>query len=148
MTAGPVARALEARKVAIFGVSSDQGKLGHMVAAELLTRGYDGEVVLVNPRGGEVLGHAISSDPAAAHDADLAVLWTPGISAIDVLASCAEQRIPLAVVCGNGFREVGEHHAEQRLLATAERLGVRLVGPNTMGIDVPAAGLFLVEVNY
>ena len=138
-----MARALEARKIAIFGASSEPGKLGHMVAAELLTRGYDGEVVLVNPRGGDVLGHPISSDPAAARDADLAVLWTPGTSAIEVLATCAEQRIELAVVCGNGFREAGEHHAEQRLLATAERLGVRLIGPNTMGIDVPATGLFL-----
>ena len=143
MTAGPVARALEARKIAIFGASSDPGKLGHMVAAELLTRGYGGEVVLVNPRGGEVLGHPVSRDPAAARDADLAVLWTPGTSAIEILATCAEQRIPLAVVCGNGFREAGDHRAEERLLATAERLGVRLIGPNTMGIDVPATGLLL-----
>lgn len=114
-----------------------------MVAAELLTRGYDGEVVLVNPRGGELLGHPIISDPEAARDADLAVLWTPGTSAVEVLTTCAELRIPLAVVCGNGFREAGEGEAERRLLAAATALGIRLIGPNTMGIDVPATGLFL-----
>lgn len=136
-------RALNARKIAIFGASAAPEKLGHAMARDLLQSGFEGEVVLINRRGGEIAGHPIVPDPAAAADADLAVLVTPAGAAPGLIGSCGEQRIPLAVVVAGGFREAGDRRLEDELLIAARESGVRLLGPNTLGPVVPATGLAL-----
>jgi acyl-CoA synthetase (NDP forming) len=97
MLDGSLGRALNATKIAVFGASATPGKLGNAVATRLIRDGFAGEIALVNPRPGELLGHRfVAASEAAA--ADVAAVVTPIESVAAVLDTCAELDIPLAVV--------------------------------------------------
>jgi acyl-CoA synthetase (NDP forming) len=127
-----ISRALEARHIAVFGASATPGKWGYAAVDLLLKGGYQGELTLINPRG----GHAFDRDfvtAEKARGADLAVVATPGGLAVDIIRNCGELEIPMAVFYAAGFAEVGGRNAQDELLSEARRLGVRLLGPNCVG---------------
>lgn len=122
------------RSVAVYGASRDEGKLGHVLLRNVLTGGFAGRVVAVNPAGGEVLG--LRAVPALEEAVDLALVSVPAPGAPAAVADAARAGCRAAIVLASGFGETGpEGRAlEARLVEAARASGMRLVGPNCMGV--------------
>lgn len=126
------------RSVAVIGASRRPGSIGWQVLHNLVTGGFEGKVFPVNPNA-EVL-HSIKCHPdvAAIPDpVDLAIVTVPKDLAPRAIADCARKGVGAVVVITAGFKETGAAGArvESRMLATARKHGMRLVGPNCMGIQ-------------
>jgi len=138
---------LRPRSVAVVGASSDPSKRGHQVVPALREAGYGGDLYLVNPKGGEILGLPVAPSVAELPSAaDLALVCTPAPTVPGILEACAERGIRGAVVLATGFGEAGADGAalETRLREVARRTGVRVIGPNTSGILNMSLGLNLI----
>ncbi len=138
---------LRPRSVVVVGASSDPSKRGYQVIPALRGAGFRGEVHLVNPRGGEILGLPVApSIEALPSAADLALVCTPAPTVPEILEECAAGGVRGAVVLATGFREAGKDGAalEERLRDVIRRTGVRVIGPNTSGILNMTHGLNLI----
>ncbi len=125
--------------VAVIGASTDQDKLGYAVLENLVEGGYvgRGKVYPINLDADEILGHkAYPSVKDVPGDIDLAVVVIPYPYVPSVLEECGEKGIPGVVVISAGFREAGMEGLERELelIEIAEEYGIRLVGPNCLGI--------------
>ena len=118
--------------------------MGGSIVRYLRKHGYAGDVVAVNPSGASVDGApAVSSLGQIPGPVDLACLAVPADATIAALQECAAARVPAAIVYSAGYAETGpDGLAAQRRLLEAAGGKVRLLGPNTMGIAVPAARVF------
>ena len=125
------------RGVAVIGASSKPNKLSYGVLHNLATHGYDGPVYPVNPKGGEILGLEVYASIAEVPDpVDLAVIILPPELSIQTLDACGERGIEAAVVVASGFGELGAggEEREEKLRRVAEQYGMRLIGPNCIGV--------------
>jgi acetyltransferase len=125
------------RGVAVIGASSDPHKLGYGVVRNLGEYRYRGAIYPVNPSAREILGHPCYPAVAEVPDpVDLAVVVVPAPAVADVVDACGRRGIKHAIVVSGGFRELGpEGHAREQALAdVAHRHGMRLIGPNCIGI--------------
>jgi acetyltransferase len=132
------------KSVAVVGASNRFGKWGFNLASTLLVSPYQGPVYLVNPRERRVLGRkAYAALEEVPQKVDLAVLATPADRSIALIRECGRLGVPNALVVASNFREVGEAGAqlEEQLVRAARETGVRLVGPNTMGMVSTPVGL-------
>jgi acetyl coenzyme A synthetase (ADP forming)-like protein len=123
--------------VAIIGASRDQHKLGFGVVRNLRDCGYQGGIYPVNPRGGEILGYTCYPSILDVPDpVELAVLIVPVAATPGVMAACGERGIRAAIVVSGGFRESGPEGAqiEAEVASVAHRYGMRLMGPNCIGV--------------
>ena len=120
--------------VAVYGASRDERKLGHALLRNVLGGGFPGRVVAVNPAGGEILG--VPAVPSLEEPVDLALISVPASASEAALADAARAGCRAAVVLASGFGETGVdgRAAEERLAAIARGAGMRLVGPNCMGV--------------
>jgi acyl-CoA synthetase (NDP forming)/GNAT superfamily N-acetyltransferase len=128
---------LAPRAIAVVGAGRDHGGIGHAVLCGLRNGGFTGATYAVNPHAGEVAGQpAYPSIAAAPGPVDLAVIAVPAPAAQDVIADCAAAGVPAAVVLSSGFSEDGPdgRAAQARLVRAARAAGIRLVGPNCLGI--------------
>ncbi len=137
------------RGVVVVGVSHDPAKLGYGLARNLVASGYPGAIHFVNPKGGTLLDHAVSQDiPSVRDPVDLAVLCTPAPTIVPSLRACRARGIRAVIVASGGFKEVGPEGAalEEELARVAKELGVRVIGPNCIGLldsHVPIDTTFL-----
>lgn len=128
---------LNPRTIAVIGASRREGTIGHTIVANLLKHGYQGTVYPVNPQAKAV--HSVRAYPTI-HDVpepvDLAVLVVPKEHVLGVAKQCGEANVRGMVVISAGFKEVGEagQRLEAELLACTAGFGMRLVGPNCMGV--------------
>lgn len=132
------------QSVAIIGASNRFGKWGFNLAATLLVSDFRGPVYLVNPREKIVLGQrAYPSPKDIPGKVDLAVIAVPAQAAIAMVEECGRLGIRNVLLVSSNFKEVGEAGAqlEAQLAEKALAGGVRLVGPNTMGMVSTPAGL-------
>jgi len=123
--------------VVIVGASHDPSKLGHGVARNLVASGYRGAIHLVNPRGGRLLDRPVYAEVALVPDpADLAILIVPAPAVPEALRACALRGIRAAIVTSGGFREAGPEGTalEAECVRIARESGVRLLGPNCIGV--------------
>ena len=123
--------------IALVGVSRDPTKLGYALARNLIASGYCGAIHFVNPKGERLLGRPIYASLAQVPDpVDLAVLLIPPLAVPGVLEECAARGIRAVIVSTGGFNETGAEGAalEQRCLEITRRHGMRLVGPNCVGM--------------
>jgi acetyl coenzyme A synthetase (ADP forming)-like protein len=123
--------------VVIVGASADPAKLGYFVARNMLRSGYTGGLYFVNLKGGELFGHPIYSAVAGVPDpVDLAVLIVPAAATPAALVEVAARGIRAVIILSGGFREVGPEGAalESNCLAIARNHGMRLIGPNCIGL--------------
>ena len=130
--------------MAIIGASNRFGKWGFNLAATLLVSDFRGPVYLVNPREKIVLGQrAYPSPKDIPGKVDLAVIAVPAQAAIAMVEECGRLGIRNVLLVSSNFKEVGEAGAqlEAQLAEKALAGGVRLVGPNTMGMVSTPAGL-------
>lgn len=125
------------RGVVVIGASKDPNKLGYGLARNIIQGNYRGAIHLVNPKGGMVFGKPIYTRVMDVPDpADLAVILIPAPAIPGVLRECGERGIPAAIISSGGFRETGEAGAalERECAQIAKHYGIRLVGPNCVGI--------------
>ncbi len=130
--------------VAVIGATERAGSVGRTILWNLLSSPFNGVVFPVNPKRTGVLG--IKSYPSLAaipEKVDLAVVVTPAQSVPDIIGECADAGVRGAIVISAGFKEIGEEgiELEKRVLASARRGPLRLIGPNCLGVMSPLTGL-------
>jgi acetate---CoA ligase (ADP-forming) len=128
---------LRPRSIAVVGASRRPGTIGFQIVANLLKYGYQGVVYPVNPKAGSI--HAVPAYGSVADipgEVDLAVVVVPKEHVLEVVDQCGAKGVKGLVVISAGFREVGGAgvERERELLERVRRHGMRLVGPNCMGV--------------
>jgi acetyl coenzyme A synthetase (ADP forming)-like protein len=127
----------EPRAVAVIGASRQRGTIGGEIFHNLLNYGFKGAVYPVNPAASEIENvSAYSSVEAIPGPVDLAVIVVPAAKVVEVAAACARKGVKALVVISAGFSETGkEGKARQaELMNVCRGAGMRLIGPNCMGI--------------
>jgi acyl-CoA synthetase (NDP forming) len=124
-------------RIAVIGVSERQDNLGRQVVENIVRFNFAGEVFPVGPRGGKIFGKDIftSVDQLPA-GIDVAVIITPAATIPDIIDQCGQKGIEWVIVETGGF---GELSAEGKQLgaeinARAKKRGMRIVGPNGLGV--------------
>ncbi|MFP3937066.1 MAG: acetate--CoA ligase alpha subunit [Phycisphaerae bacterium] len=132
------------KSVAVVGASRQKGKVGHEVVANLVRGGFAGEVYPVNPKAEDVEGLRCYPDLKSIETPpELAVISIPAKLVAGVIRECGQVGCKNAIVITAGFKETGDEgrKLEEDLVQTARRAGVRIIGPNCLGILVPGKGL-------
>ncbi|MEJ8277327.1 GNAT family N-acetyltransferase [Pseudonocardia spirodelae] len=136
-----VANLLHPSSVAVIGASADETKIGHAVLLNLLRAGFTGPVYPVNPDARSVRGvRAYPSVIDIPDEVDLAVVAVPAANIDEVMDSCLAKGVKVLVVISSGFADAGDDGgtvAERRLVAEARAHGMRVVGPNALGVANP-----------
>lgn len=143
--AASISRLLNPKSVAIVGASRDTDKIGGAILANL-KRGFTGEIYPINPQSLEVQGlKSFSNLNAVGKPIDLGVICVPAEAVEDAVKQCAAIGVHGVVVITSGFSEVSaEGRATQdRIVELVRSSGMRMVGPNCMGIinTDPTVGL-------
>ncbi|GIJ71505.1 bifunctional acetate--CoA ligase family protein/GNAT family N-acetyltransferase [Virgisporangium ochraceum] len=128
---------LAPRSVAVVGAGRQPGGIGHEVLRALLAGGFTGPVYPVNPRAERIAGlPAYPSVAAVADPVDLAVIAVPAGQVRDVVAECAASGVGGAVILTAGLAETGGEGAaaQAEIVRLARAHGLRLVGPNCLGV--------------
>jgi acetyl coenzyme A synthetase (ADP forming)-like protein len=133
---------LAIRSIAVVGASQDPNKVGYAICRNLLA--FPGKLYPVNPKSGEILGRqafpALSSIPDTV---DVAVVAIPAKGVPQVVREAGEKKIPLVIVISSGFREAGDQgkEIEAEILSIAHQYGIRIMGPNCLGLMLPHQGI-------
>lgn len=125
--------------VAVIGASRDPSKLGYGLLRNLTDpeHRYPGPIYPVNPRADEILGLPCYPDIGAVPDpVDLALLIIPAGQVTATLEACGRRGVKAAIVLSSGFRETGPQGAERerQMVAIARHYGLRVMGPNGIGV--------------
>jgi acyl-CoA synthetase (NDP forming) len=142
---GDLTALLKPRSVAIIGASNDPGRIGGRPLRYLIDCGYAGQIYPVNPGRESVQGlPSYANVSAIPGPVDLAVIAIPADKAIASLEECAAKGVRAAVVFTAGFAEVGDtgRHLQMRLSDIARASGMRILGPNCLGVYNSAIGFF------
>jgi acetyl coenzyme A synthetase (ADP forming)-like protein len=137
-------RLLHPASVAVIGASRDPESIGHRILRNLLDGGFAGDVHPINPRVSHVLERPAYPDiDAVPGPVDLAVVVTPAATVCEVARSCASRGVAGLVVITAGFAETGPEGAEReaRLRDICRAAGMRLVGPNCLGLADTGSGV-------
>lgn len=127
----------EPRAVAVIGASRKRGTIGGEIFHNLLSYGFKGAVYPVNPAADAIEGvPAFPTVEAIPEAVDLAVIVVPAAKVVEVAAACARKGVKALVVISAGFSETGEEGKARQaeLLSVCRGAGMRLIGPNCMGI--------------
>lgn len=128
--------------LALIGASKDVAKAGGRLLKSLIDNGFAGRLYPVNPKEPEIMGlRSYPSILAVPGEVDVAILVTPAEMAPDIMAECAARGVKFAIIHSAGFGEMGNEGKERqvRVLEAASQGGVRIVGPNCMGLYSPRA---------
>jgi acyl-CoA synthetase (NDP forming)/RimJ/RimL family protein N-acetyltransferase len=132
-----VRRLLSPRSVAVIGASREPGKVGYEVVRNLLRGGFQGAVHPVNPVAQQVASiPTVPSILDVPDDVDLAVIALPAPLVAAAVEECGRKQVYGAIVISSGFAEEGPEGAarEAEVLRVARSWGIRLIGPNVLGI--------------
>ena len=127
----------EPRSIAVVGANREPGRIGSEILRNLHDNGFTGRLVPVHPSGGTIGGlTAYPSVGAISGDIDLAVIVVPAAAVNQVVDECLTKGVKALVVISAGFGEVGEPGMvlQSALVDRIRAAGVRLIGPNCMGI--------------
>ena len=125
------------KSVAIIGASATRGKIGHEIVRSLVDGGYRGEVYPITLRTREILGlkcyENVSEIPGGV---DLAVYALSSKLAPSIIEECGRKGVRNIVIVAGGFKEVGGEFRdlEAEIVSTAHRHGMRIIGPNCIGV--------------
>ncbi|MCP5109573.1 MAG: bifunctional acetate--CoA ligase family protein/GNAT family N-acetyltransferase [bacterium] len=132
------------KNVAVIGATEAPGSVGRTTLWNLISTPFGGAVFPVNPKRDSVLGikayRSIKDVPA---EVDLAVVVTRASFVPNVIKECAEEGVEAAIVISAGFKELGPEglELEHQLLANARAGGMRIIGPNCLGLMCPPSGV-------
>lgn len=128
------------RSVAFIGASGRLGKWGYTLLTNTLSGGYEGDVYLVNPKGGTIADRPVyPSIGDLPGPVDVGVVTIPAAHVKGLIPEFKEKGINNMLLIASGFSETGAEGAnlEQELVDDARRAGIHIIGPNTMGICNP-----------
>ncbi|MGC8933109.1 MAG: acetate--CoA ligase family protein [Candidatus Methanodesulfokora sp.] len=141
-----VAEALNPRSIAVIGASRNPEKIGYVVLKQLSSK-FRGRLYPINPSADEILGlKCYKSILEVPDEVDLAVIAVPADHVIGVIRECGAKKVKAAVVLTSGFSEVGNRELEEKLVEEAKKGGVRIIGPNCMGVFDPGRGIDMLFV--
>ncbi len=133
------------RSIAVVGVSKNADSPGHDYLRSLIDFGFRGPVYPVHPREDEILGLAVHrSVREIPGEVDFVISCIPAEGVLELLEDCAAKGVRAVELFTGRFSETGRSEAaelERRVLERARTLGIRLIGPNCMGLHDPAWGL-------
>jgi acetyltransferase len=132
------------RSVAVIGATERAGSVGRTILWNLISSPFGGTVYPVNPTRSSILGiRAYPSIRALPEPVDLAVIVTPAATVPDVVDECIAAGTRGVIVISAGFKEVGPEGValERRILQSARAAGIRVIGPNCLGVMRPNYGL-------
>ncbi|HBO81989.1 MAG TPA: acyl-CoA synthetase, partial [Cupriavidus sp.] len=133
----PLERLLNPRSVAVIGASDDPSRIGGRPIASMRKLGYTGRILPVNPNRREVQGLPAWPSVAALPEVpDVAIVAVPSGQVLEVVTALGERGVPAAILFSAGFAEVGGDGVamQAELVAAARRTGMRLLGPNSLGL--------------
>ncbi|MDP2639633.1 MAG: acetate--CoA ligase family protein [Betaproteobacteria bacterium] len=128
---------LAPRSIAVLGASSDLGKLNGRVLKYLRDKDYSGRILPINPKYTTIGDLPCYADLASLPEAvDLAIIALPARQVAGAIRECGRARIPAAIVFSSGFSETGAEGRmlEAELVRAAREAGVRMLGPNNLGL--------------
>lgn len=125
------------KSVAVIGASREEGKTGHSILANIINDKFPGKIFAVNPKASEILG--LKTFPSLGNidsAIDLAIVVIPPKFIPPVLDDCAKKNIKAVIIISAGFKETGAEGArlENEIALKAKGLGIRLLGPNCLGL--------------
>ena len=132
------------KSVAIVGASREPGKVGYEILTNMVDAGYEGKIYPVNPKAEEVGQLKCYTDLASIGEVpDLVIIVVPAKIVPSIMNQCAEIRVKAVIIITAGFKEVGEQgrRLEQKVAQIAKQAGIRIIGPNCLGILAPASKL-------
>ena len=138
------------KNIAFIGASAIPGKWGHILPANAYAGKFKGEIFLVNPKGGTIMGRDVYKTIGDIKgDVDLAVVTVPANRVMDLIPALQKKHVKGMVLITSGFREIGEQgrQLEDEIMAAAEKAGILIIGPNTMGLCNPHASLYFSGAN-
>jgi acyl-CoA synthetase (NDP forming)/GNAT superfamily N-acetyltransferase len=125
------------RSVAVIGASRRQDTVGQALVRNLVLGDYTGRVYVVNPTAKAVSGlPAYSTVGDIPGDVDVAIVAVPAESVQDVVLDCAAKGVHGLIIISSGFAEIGEEgrQRQRRLVGLSRSYGLRVIGPNCLGI--------------
>lgn len=126
------------RSIAVVGASGHPNKVGYALLRNLLS--FPGEVYPINPHRDEILGRKVYPDLGAVPGAvDWVAIAVPAPLVAGVMEEAGEIGAKLALIISSGFGEAGKdgREMEKEILEIAQRYGIRVVGPNCLGVMLP-----------
>ena len=144
--AASIQRFFDARSVAVIGASRRHDTIGQTLVRNLVLGDYQGRVYVVNPAAQAVAGVPAYPTVGDIPDpVDVAIVAVPAEAVQDVVLDCAAKGVHGLVVISSGFAETGEEgrKRQRRLVGLARSYGLRLIGPNALGIINTAADFSL-----
>jgi len=148
---GDLKALFEPSSVAVIGASSAEGKAGNAVVKNLLKFGYRGKIYPINPKEKEILGlKCYPSIKDVPDDVDLVLIAIPAPLVLRAVKECVEKKVKYGVIISAGFKEATEEGArlQEEIVKTAREGGMRLIGPNCLGIINAHKGLIAVAVDF
>ena len=125
------------KAVAVIGAAREPGKVGHDVVKNLLDFRFPGKIFPVNPKAQEILGlKAFPSVLDIPEEVDLGVIAVRAPLVPQVIRQCGEKGVKALVILSAGFKEAGREGAklENEIVNLAREYGIRIIGPNCLGI--------------
>ncbi len=135
---------LAPKSVAIIGASEQEGALGRFVFENMRHGPFKGPLYAVNPKHSKIFGQKCFSAIADLPETpDLIVIATPARTVVDLLRAAGTMGVRHAVVLSAGFSEIGEEGRirSKQVKAELDRYGMRMLGPNCLGVMRPSIGL-------
>ncbi|MGD8447223.1 MAG: acetate--CoA ligase family protein, partial [Desulfobacterales bacterium] len=133
---GNLTKFFEPQSVAVIGASGTPHKAGNDVIQNILANEFEGRLYLVNPKGGEILGHRVyPSIQDLPQNIDQAIIILPARATPQAIRDCAARGAKTVVLAAGGFAEVDQQGEElqQETIQAIQDTGVRAIGPNTSG---------------
>ena len=132
------------QNVAIIGASDVEGSVGYAIVKNFTQMGFTGKVFFVNIRKPEILG--VKTYPTVdqiPESVDLAIVATPAKTVPDVMEECGKAHVKGVIIVSAGFKETGSEGKalEEKILASARKYGIRVIGPNCIGLIRPRNNL-------
>jgi acyl-CoA synthetase (NDP forming) len=141
------------RSVAVVGATKKINKAGHVIFRNFVEnkrRGvFKGEIFPVNPYEDSILGfQSYSSVTKIPVELDLVVIVVPANIVPSIMEDAAAKKVKAVAIISSGFSEIGNHELENQIVTTAKKAGIRVLGPNCLGVYDSRTGvdmLFLPE---
>ena len=128
--------------IAVFGASERPNSVGGTAFANLLAAGFQGKLYPINPKHAEIQSQpCYSSLEAIDAPIDLAVVATPAPTILPILHACGQKGIKHVVILSAGFEDAQGKVIQAQLAQVAHSYGMRLIGPNCLGIMRPSIGM-------
>jgi acetyltransferase len=139
-----LSRFFSPRSIAIIGASERPDSVGHRLLLNMLEAGFKGGIYPVNVKHENLLGCKVYRDiNAIPEEIDLAVIATPAATVPGIVHQCGDKGVGCVIIISAGFGELGAEgkRLQGEILDIARRFGIRIIGPNCLGVVRPSSHL-------